>query len=366
MKRILIGLLLGLISVSIVSAQGPDSTTFVMDDGSLSFDYPEDWHADFQGIQIVVTNNPELLEVSNRLQLSDGDVMLIIFGANETSEIGIESASSSMVAIEQLHATIEQRATVGNITDLASANDKSVHSFDFGNENTEGLYITLEAAPERILTMVALTTPGNLSDIEGDVLAIVKSVEYDADSANADEIRVIQEMSIGPDDAPVTIYEFGSYGCHACRLVHEAGVVEEILGIVERFEGDVRFVFVNFPVISPHNDPVSAEVSQCLADQSNDLFWEFHEAMYALSDAEYAQETTYQDFVDIGLDLGADEEQLNDCVNQRTHRGTVQYNLNRSIRQGVQGTPTFFVNDTRLRASAEQIEQQVLQELTAN
>lgn len=363
MKRLLIGLLFALIATSITVAQGPETTTYVLDDGSFTFDYPEDWHADFQGIQFVITNTPDLLEVSNRLQLSDGDVMMIIFGANESSAIGLETAGSSQTAIEQLHTAIGQRTTVEDITEMEMTNDRAAHRFDFSNESTEGLYITLEVTDDRILTVIALTTPGNLANAEPDVLGVVKSIEFDANSVNSDEIRVIQETSIGSEDAPVTIYEFGSYGCEACRVVHAAGVTDDILSIVEQYDGDVRFVFVNFPVISPHNDPVSAEVAQCLADQSTELFWDFHEAMYALSDASYAQLATYQDFVEVGIELGADEEELNACVNQRTHRGTVQYNLNRSLRQGVQGTPSFFVNDTQVRASAELIERQVLLEL---
>ncbi|NIV34745.1 MAG: thioredoxin domain-containing protein, partial [Anaerolineae bacterium] len=51
----------------------------------------------------------------------------------------------------------------------------------------------------------------------------------------------------GPDDAPVTLVEYGDYECPYCRQV-----VPIIRDLQERFGDRLRYVFRHFPLSTAH------------------------------------------------------------------------------------------------------------------
>ena len=71
--------------------------------------------------------------------------------------------------------------------------------------------------------------------------------------------RLDDDPYIGSINAPVTIVEYGDFGCPACRGWHNAGILER----VQATYGDqVRFVWRDFPVINAQS-PKAAEAAQC-------------------------------------------------------------------------------------------------------
>ena len=68
---------------------------------------------------------------------------------------------------------------------------------------------------------------------------------YGYQPPSAEEIaRYELDPVLGDPDAPVTLVEFGAYGCHACKHWHEEGIVEALL---EEFEGRVNLSIAIFP-----------------------------------------------------------------------------------------------------------------------
>lgn len=178
--------------------------------------------------------------------------------------------------------------------------------------------------------------------------------------------RLELETSIGADDATVTIYEFGAYGCSSCRATHQRGFNEQIETLIERpeYKDKVRFVFVNYPVIS-QNDPLSAEVGQCVLDQDEEAFWTFHNAIYGISDAEYASMRDAGDYIEFANRQGLDGDALDECLANDTHKRTVQHHKERAEDRFVRGTPTFFVNDQQVSVDITQIEQLIQNNLNS-
>jgi len=171
--------------------------------------------------------------------------------------------------------------------------------------------------------------------------------------------RLALESSLGGQQAPVTIIEYGAYGCHSCRAAHQSGILQQILAT----HGDnVRLVFRNFPVISPQNDPLAAEAAQCALDQGDDAFWTLHETLFDLSDAAYAQMKDRDDFVQLASSAGLDDSALADCLAAGTHQRTVDHWEANSRNANVRATPTFFVNG-RLVGNPSQLEEIVRSEL---
>lgn len=160
--------------------------------------------------------------------------------------------------------------------------------------------------------------------------------------ATAYDERYDVDPILGNPDASVSIIEYGAYGCHACKQVHESGVLEQIL---DEYDGQVNLIFRDMPVISPAYDMMGAQLAQCVLDQSNDLFWAFHDMMYTTAQQSVS---TKDELVANAGQLGVDTTALNDCYDSGTHRNTVLYDQQRGTDLGVRGTPTFFIGDQQL------------------
>ena len=89
--------------------------------------------------------------------------------------------------------------------------------------------------------------------------------------------RLELDPILGNPDAPVTIVEYGAFGCHACRQWHEAGVIDQILA---QFPNQVNFIYRDMPIIDPAWSQSMSEIAQCALDQGNDNFWVAHDTLF--------------------------------------------------------------------------------------
>jgi protein-disulfide isomerase len=145
-----------------------------------------------------------------------------------------------------------------------------------------------------------------------------------------------RDHSQGPDDAPVTLVEYGDYECPYC------GMAYPIIKDVQQQMGDrLRFVFRNFPITSSHPHALhAAEAAEGAGAQ--DKYWEMHDTLYenqdSLDDASlrgYAQQ--------IGLDM----DRFSREMAERRYEDRVREDFMSGVRSGVGGTPTFYINGTR-------------------
>jgi protein-disulfide isomerase len=140
----------------------------------------------------------------------------------------------------------------------------------------------------------------------------------------------------GPDDAPVTLVEYGDFECLQC------GIAYLILKTVRLELGnELRFVFRNFPlpVAHPHARH-AAQVAEAAAAQGK--FWEMHDMLFehqiALDDA---------DLIRYAGILELDAERIAQELKAGTYAKPVSDDFRNGVRSGVNGTPTFYVNGER-------------------
>ena len=140
----------------------------------------------------------------------------------------------------------------------------------------------------------------------------------------------------GPDDASVTLVEYGDYECPYCGRAYP--IVKE----VQRAMGSrLRFVFRNFPLaqMHPHAEH-AAEAAEAAGAQNK--FWEMHDSLFegqsALEDSDLVMRAKV-----LGLDAARVAEELIDGV----HADRVHTDFRSGMRSGVNGTPTFFINGVR-------------------
>ena len=144
----------------------------------------------------------------------------------------------------------------------------------------------------------------------------------------------------GADDAPVTIVEISDYGCSHCRdfNLETAGLLEDLYVT----PGEVRWITVPF-ALSATTFP-AASAALCANDQGQ--FDEFHHRMFELQgdSAIYTPEGLSQ----VAADLGLDQAAFDSCVANAVYDSVVQDNIREASLDGVNATPTFFINDKKL------------------
>jgi Na+/H+ antiporter NhaA len=140
----------------------------------------------------------------------------------------------------------------------------------------------------------------------------------------------------GPDDALVTLVEYGDFECPYCGKAEEA--IRELLA---SFGDDIRYVWRHLPLNDVHpNAQVAAEASEAAAAQGR--FWEMHAMLLEhQGDLNTTHLSTY------ARELGLDAERMIEQLRHREFASRIGEDVASADESGVSGTPTFFVNGRR-------------------
>jgi protein-disulfide isomerase len=140
----------------------------------------------------------------------------------------------------------------------------------------------------------------------------------------------------GPDDAAITLVEYGDYQCPYCGKAFPI-----VQALQRRFEGSLRLVFRNLPLTNVHPYAESAaETAEAASLQGK--FWEMHDLLY-----EHQDDLTEPALLRYATEAGIDVTELTTAIAGGGPRERVQNDLNSAIRSGANGTPTFFINGLR-------------------
>jgi protein-disulfide isomerase len=141
---------------------------------------------------------------------------------------------------------------------------------------------------------------------------------------------------MGPDDAPVTLVEYGDYECPHCGAAHPiVRAVQEVMG------PRLRFVFRHFPLreIHPHAEH-AAEAAESAGVEGK--FREMHDMLF-----ENQVALAPEDLMNYAAALELDEEQFAGDLVEHRFAPKVRADFTSGVRSGVSGTPTFFINGIR-------------------
>lgn len=137
----------------------------------------------------------------------------------------------------------------------------------------------------------------------------------------------------GPASAPVVLVEFSDFQCPYCRSFSST-----LKQVMEKYDGQVRLVFRQFPLTNIHKDAErAAEASLCAAGQNR--FWELHDFFF-----ENPGKLSEEDILNQAEELGLDREAFNSCLSGGASESMVREDVRVGAAAGVEGTPTLFVN----------------------
>jgi Na+/H+ antiporter NhaA len=152
----------------------------------------------------------------------------------------------------------------------------------------------------------------------------------------SEEVDPARDHVRGPDDARVTLVEYGDFECPYCGRAER--VIRELL---ESFGDDVRYVWRHLPLNDVHpNAQLAAEASEAAGAQGR--FWEMHDILLRhQGDLRPSHLAAY------AKELGLDAERFGDELRRREYAPRVSDDVASADESGVSGTPTFFVNGRR-------------------
>jgi len=141
---------------------------------------------------------------------------------------------------------------------------------------------------------------------------------------------------LGSDDAPVTMVEYGDYECPHCGAAHPV-----VKALMERFNEDLRYVYRHFPLtqIHPHAE-AAAETAEFAALYQR--FWQMHDLLFENQDR-LSMSFLFSAAETLDLPIRRLQEVLRSGETSRK----VRADFMGGVRSGVNGTPTFFINNRR-------------------
>jgi protein-disulfide isomerase len=140
----------------------------------------------------------------------------------------------------------------------------------------------------------------------------------------------------GPEKAPVTIVEFSDFQCPFCVRAQPT-----LRRVRETYGDKVRFVFLDFPLDMHPQARKAHEAAACAADQGK--FWPMYDRLFASQG-----KLEVADLKGYAAELGLVPADFAACLDSGRHAAATEAGLEEGARNGVTGTPAFFINGRRL------------------
>ena len=154
-------------------------------------------------------------------------------------------------------------------------------------------------------------------------------------------VELAQGVTLGDDNAPVTIVEFGDYQCPGCGSFATNVKPQIQLELVDR--GLAKFVFYDFPLTQAHPHAfLAARAARCAGDQGK--YWDYHDVVFRMQPRWSGQANAIGLFQDYASSVDLDEGEFESCLQSDRHADVVTANMYLGAQLGVSGTPTVMVN----------------------
>ena len=152
-------------------------------------------------------------------------------------------------------------------------------------------------------------------------------------------VEVSLDKSVGEENAPVVIVEYGDFQCPACQRFFQTTAEQLKTEYVQT--GKVRFVFRQFAFLGDESQ-WAAEASECANEQG--LFWIYYDKLYQEQNGENVGVFSKDNLKRFAADLGLDTAGFNQCLDSGRYTEKVQQEALEGQQAGVRGTPSVFVN----------------------
>lgn len=146
----------------------------------------------------------------------------------------------------------------------------------------------------------------------------------------------------GTFGAPAILVEYGDYECPYCAAAHEV-----VQALQQELGGRLCFAYRNFPLTNKHpRAEPAAEAAEAAGAQGK--FWEMHDLLFENQEA-----LEIQDLVEYAAEIELDVRRFVSEIKTHAHVARLREDLSSGVSSGVNGTPTFFINNVRYDGSTD-------------
>ncbi|MFA5945718.1 MAG: thioredoxin domain-containing protein [Patescibacteria group bacterium] len=146
----------------------------------------------------------------------------------------------------------------------------------------------------------------------------------------------IADPSLGPQNAPVTIVNYGDYQCQACALFEST-----LKDLRDQYGDKLRIVWKDMPNSGAHGEAISSAIAARCGEKQK-KFWEFHSALMM------NQSLLGTDlYTKIATDLKLNVNKFSRCFTSQETLPLVQRGYDEGTLLQITTTPTIYLNNVR-------------------
>lgn len=147
----------------------------------------------------------------------------------------------------------------------------------------------------------------------------------------------------GNPEAVVVMIEYSEFQCPFCGR-HERTTAPQLKEAYLR-TGKMLQIFRDFPLESIHAQArKAAEAARCAGEQGAEQFWAMHDLLFERANQWADQSDAVDHFKSYAQELELDRAVFTQCLDSGRTSPAIDADLEAGLAQGVQGTPTFFLN----------------------
>jgi protein-disulfide isomerase len=152
------------------------------------------------------------------------------------------------------------------------------------------------------------------------------------------------DHSQGTADAAIEIVEYGDFECPDCGDAYRT-----VKKIEQVFGNQIRFVFRNFPLTDIHPYAMAAAMAAEAAGLQH-KYWEMHDLIFKNQD-----QLSEDLFVELANNMGLDSGKFKHDLQDKALHERILSDFDSGVQNGVNGTPTFFVNGQKFDGGADDL-----------
>jgi protein-disulfide isomerase len=143
------------------------------------------------------------------------------------------------------------------------------------------------------------------------------------------------EPQMGPDDALITIVEFGDFDCPFCKER-----APTLVQLREKYRDDLRVIWMNYPLPGHRNArPAATAALEAQAQKGHEGFWRMHDKLF-----ENQGSLDRQTLERLGQELGLDMRKLRHALDSDKYAEAINRDMALGTKLAIPGTPSYYMN----------------------
>lgn len=168
------------------------------------------------------------------------------------------------------------------------------------------------------------------------------STKYGADNGTGVTINTSAGgWSVGPENAKVTLLEYGDFQCPACGAYYR--IVKKM---EKKFPNDLKVIFRHFPLTQHQFAEIAASAAEASGQQKK--FWEMHDLLFENQDRWVKEKDPKAVFVTYAEQIGLEKEQFLKDIESSATKGKIRTDYVRGVTDNVTYTPSFYMNGKKI------------------